>query len=423
MSCQICTDKFNNTRKQVKCSCDYECCVSCTKTYILSKSQNAHCMNCNVAWNREFLVNNLGHTFIAKEYQAFRANILYERELNLLPEAQVFIEDEKRQIATREEIKTLTTRVTMLKRQKATREDIKTLTTRVTMLKRELFIMLHTNDATPTERKEFIRRCPNNECNGFLTKNLHCSLCGIDACGVCREIKIADTEHVCNEDVVKTVQLLQKDTKECPSCATLIFKISGCSQMFCMSCHKVFDWNTMKIDTGVVHNPHYFEWARQTGVNPRAVNVECVPHITHYSINTFDTKLYSINLESHVITKYRELLRKIIHIREVDMPVYRRGIHENIDLRVKFLKKEIDTEHFKTQLRIREKRKEKNTEIYNILDLYTRCVSDWVYVVNNIDVTILVFGKFKQDLETLTTYTQSHLLRISKVFKCKEYTL
>jgi hypothetical protein len=381
-------------------------------------------MNCNVAWNKEFLVNNLGHTFIAKEYQAFRANILYERELILLPEAQQIIDDEKKQMVIREEIKTLTTRVKMLKRQKATREEIKTLTTRANMLKQELFNMLHPNATpTPIARKEFIRQCPNNECNGFLSKDLHCSLCGIDACGVCREIKIADTEHVCNEDVVKTVQLLKKDTKECPSCATLIFKISGCSQMFCMSCHKVFDWNTMKIDTGVIHNPHYFEWARQNGIEPRAVNVGCIPHITNHSVYIFGYKLYNINLEEHVIAKYRELLRKIIHIREVDMPAYRRGVYENQDLRVKFLKKEIDIDQFKTQLRVREKRQEKNTEIYNILDMYTSCVSDWVYVLNNIDVTILVFDKFKKDLETLTTYTQSHLLRISKVFKCKEYTL
>ena len=404
MSCQVCTDKFNKIRKQVKCSCDYECCVSCAKTYILSKSQNAHCMNCNVAWNKEFLVNNLGHTFIVKEYQPFRANVLYERELSLLPEAHAFIDNEKRQMVIREEIRTLTARINMLKRE---------------------FEALNngTTDTAPVARKEFIRQCPNTDCNGFLSKDLHCSLCGVDACGTCREIKIADTEHVCNEDVVKTIQLLQKDTKECPSCASLIFKISGCSQMFCTSCHKVFDWNTLKIETGVVHNPHYFEWVRQNGVDPRTLNVGCNRHITNYSVNTFLHRLRFINVGNNEIAKYMNILQRTIHIREVDMRTYQRDIRNNIELRVKFLKKEIDIVHFKTQLRVREKRQEKNTEMYNILDMHTTCVSDLANTFINIDKNLIDFLKLKTEIKQLTTYTQGHLLRISKVFKCKEYIL
>ena len=404
MSCQVCTDKFNKIRKQVKCSCDYECCTSCAKTYILSKSQNAHCMNCNVAWNKEFLVNNLGHTFIVKEYQPFRANVLYERELSLLPEAHAFIDNEKRQMVIREEIRTLTARINMLKRE---------------------FEALNngTTDTAPVARKEFIRQCPNTDCNGFLSKDLHCSLCGVDACGTCREIKIADTEHVCNEDVVKTIQLLQKDTKECPSCASLIFKISGCSQMFCTSCHKVFDWNTLKIETGVVHNPHYFEWVRQNGVDPRTLNVGCNRHITNYSVNTFLHRLRFINVGNNEIAKYMNIFQRTIHIREVDMRTYQRDIRNNIELRVKFLKKEIDIAHFKTQLRVREKRQEKNTEMYNILDMHTTCVSDLANTFINIDKNLIDFLKLKTEIKQLTTYTQGHLLRISKVFKCKEYIL
>ena len=404
MSCQVCTDKFNKIRKQVKCSCDYECCTSCAKTYILSKSQNAHCMNCNVAWNKEFLVNNLGHTFIVKEYQPFRANVLYERELSLLPEAHAFIDNEKRQMVIREEIRTLTARINMLKRE---------------------FEALNngTTDTAPVARKEFIRQCPNTDCNGFLSKDLHCSLCGVDACGTCREIKIADTEHVCNEDVVKTIQLLQKDTKECPSCASLIFKISGCSQMFCTSCHKVFDWNTLKIETGVVHNPHYFEWVRQNGVDPRTLNAGCNRYITNYSVNTFLHRLRFINVGNNEIAKYMNIFQRTIHIREVDMRTYQRDIRNNIELRVKFLKKEIDIDHFKTQLRVREKRQEKNTEMYNILDMHTTCVSDLANTFINTDKNLTDFLKLKTEIKQLTTYTQGHLLRISKVFKCKEYIL
>lgn len=404
MSCQVCTDEFNKVNKQVKCSCDYECCVGCAETYMLSKTQNAHCMNCKVAWNKEFLVNNFGHSFIVKKYQPLREKILYERELCLLPEAQAFIDNEKRQ--------------------KAIREEIDNLTARINILKRELRVI--GNEDTPIIQKEFIRQCPNTECNGFLSEELHCSLCGIDACGKCREIKVTDPEHVCNEDVVKTVALLKKDTKECPSCAALIFRISGCSQMFCTSCHKVFDWNTLKLfDTGVVHNPHYFEWVRRNGRAPDDIpEGGCNRYLTHHAIYLFSRQLTSLTslLPQSIRNEnimYSHILERTLHIREVDMRRNRRDIRDNLNLRVKFLQKEINVDKFKTRLRINEKHQEKCTELYNVLDMYTTCVSDLV----NVFLEQKDFSHFKNELEQLRVYTKEQLLKISQVFKCKLYEL
>ena len=441
MSCQVCTDKFNKIRKQVKCSCDYECCVSCAKTYMLSKSQNAHCMNCKVAWNKEFIVNNLGHTFIVKEYQPFRANVLYERELSLLPEAQTFIENEKRQNDIREEIQRLQVRYTFLvdegktiyerelllleargargpvvneKLKKEIPEELRRITRRINILTQEL-----NTDTTTVARNTFIRQCPSTDCNGFLSTNLNCSLCGIDACNTCREIKLSNTKHVCNEDIVKSIQLLENDTKECPSCTSLIFRVSGCLHMFCTSCHKSFNWNTLEIENEGGHNPHFEEWVRQNGGNVRS----CSRHLTRYSVYGFSNLLEHINVRRVEIDKYMGLLKRMLRIREVTMNTYRTHIRSNLDLRVKFLKKEIDIVQFKTQLRLRDKRQEKYTEMYNILDMYTTCASDLVNILCKPNLNITDFENFKTEIHQLTTYAQNNLLRISKVFKCKEYTL
>ena len=48
-----------------------------------------------------------------------------------------------------------------------------------------------------------------------------------------------------------------KDSKPCPNCYIPIFKLSGCNQMFCTNCHVVFDWISLKIDKGPVHNQHF----------------------------------------------------------------------------------------------------------------------------------------------------------------------
>jgi hypothetical protein len=83
-----------------------------------------------------------------------------------------------------------------------------------------------------------------------------------------------------------------KDTKKCPKCNYGITKIDGCDVMFCTNCKTSFNWQTLKILTKNLHNPHYIEYLRQ---NPNAnrdrinLNLHCVinPEITDFDTNRF----------------------------------------------------------------------------------------------------------------------------------------
>ena len=48
------------------------------------------------------------------------------------------------------------------------------------------------------------------------------------------------------------------------------------NMMFYVECHTAFDWKTGKISTGVIHNPHYFEWRSKGGIIDREIgDIRC----------------------------------------------------------------------------------------------------------------------------------------------------
>jgi len=119
------------------------------------------------------------------------------------------------------------------------------------------------------ERREFIMKCPDGDCRGFLSTAYKCGTCAKWACPSCLVVlgEKKDVEHTCDQNLVESTKLIRSETRPCPKCAAPIFKIDGCDQMFCVveKCGTAFSWNTGHIVSGVIHNPHYYEWLRRTG--------------------------------------------------------------------------------------------------------------------------------------------------------------
>ena len=84
-------------------------------------------------------------------------------------------------------------------------------------------------DIKEKEKKVFMRACPKSDCNGFLSSQWKCAVCKVNVCSECHEIK--EEGHVCDENILASAKALKKDSKPCPGCSALIFKISGCDQM------------------------------------------------------------------------------------------------------------------------------------------------------------------------------------------------
>lgn len=214
MSCNICAETFNKSKRTIiKCYCGFECCKECSKTYLLSIKEDACCMSCKMQWDRKFIYENFDNMFITKEYKKHREEILFERELGMLQATQPHVEKEMKIEKINETISKLAEEYT---------KKLRGLQDELTTIK---------ESETVTKRK-FIRKCPNNDCQGFLSTSLKCNLCECFTCGECREIVGFCTEerqqHTCNKEILESVKLLEKDSKACPNCSCLIFKIEGC---------------------------------------------------------------------------------------------------------------------------------------------------------------------------------------------------
>ena len=309
-TCDICCEAFNrSTHESVSCmygECDFRACKTCMRQYLLGTKGEPHCMSCKKVWTKNFIVMKLNRSFADKTYTKHYTEILTEREISRLPDTMEAAEAAKRLITTAEEetekaiiIEEKIKKITAIDHVPKSEQDrIRRMfpkwndneviefhirdKQRESKLHRTLAHRHRQNSLRPqniqddkvVEKRKFIMPCPGQGCRGFLSSQYKCELCSTHTCPKCFEIIGTDKNaaHTCNEDNVKSAEMIKKETKPCPSCGTRISKISGCDQMWCVGCHQAFSWKTGKIETGTIHNPHFYEHKRNTnnGMIPRA---------------------------------------------------------------------------------------------------------------------------------------------------------
>lgn len=437
--CVICAEDQKGVRNpNVSCpSCQFSACRKCCQRYILDQ-RVSKCMNnsCGREWERKFLVDTFPKIFISGEWKKMREQVLFDREKALLPATQGIV----------------ARRITQDERKKDIR-DVDLLIRELYERRRNLELQyrvafLGGTGETTQERRQFIRACPADDCRGFLSTQWKCGTCSKFTCPDCHELKPGgDTVHVCNPDNVATAALLDKDTKPCPKCATGIFKIEGCDQMWCTQCHTAFSWKSGFIETNV-HNPHFYEWQRRmnNGVAPRVEgDVPCanreINHLTPGNITRMiKQKLnYSTADEiAHFALLNRRIYRiceSIHHLVMVQLDVYRLVGHQaenNLELRVDYLRQRITDEEFKIRVQRANKLHEKKREMWGVLNLFVTTVSDIIYRVEmfaqglpavQTDVTKLQveerIGIMLDEVDVIKEYSNECLISIAATYGCK----
>ena len=254
-------------------------------------------------------------------------------------------------------------------------------------------------DEEKKEKRVFTMPCPANECNGMLSTQYKCGICELFACPKCHEIIGEDksVEHTCDPNNVASAEAIKKETKQCPGCPNRIFRIEGCSQMWCTGCHTAFDWNSGRVvKSERLHNPHWIEYQRNknNGQAPRAPgDVPCGGLITRYQLDGRINRKISQGIlrllyrmtksySTHDISNYINannvgLCLKSIHtvideITRNSIRVIREELqHEqNFDLaRCKYIVKEITKEQLSTNIHTMINKREKNTRLLHVYEL------------------------------------------------------
>ncbi len=381
LECDICCEPFNNSsRKCIDCehvSCGYKICSGCIRAYLLTSTNEPHCMECKQPWTAKFMLQ-LTKKWMTETYKPHREKLLCDVELSKIPETMAAAE-----------------RYKAIEKEKALRQDIrekiKPLQHEIEQLKNEM-VQSETRQyafirggggAQPAEKKVFFMSCPADHCNGMLSTQYKCGICEMFTCPACHEIIGAHKtdEHTCDPNDVASAEAIKKETKQCPGCHNRIYRIEGCSQMWCTGCHTAFDWNTgRKVVSGQLHNPHWVEYQRSLNPGGQALrapgDVPCGGLVGMRDVMFMTAKKLPHDAQGKetllaLIIKGR-LYRLVADITTNEIRTLRaecQAIRDFEQLRIRYIIGEKTKEEMATHIYRCDRKAQKNTELLHIYEL------------------------------------------------------
>lgn len=392
------------------------------------------CFNpkCKSRFTQEFIRDMLGKDFYTNEFRPVYENQLFEIEKRHFPSAL-------REIELRRERSSLNEKINEAKKARASHEErveslyklcarnriagksnvdndeeiiriqilIENLSQRIEEWRAQV------QQISPEARK-YIRQCPVRECRGMLDEYYMCSMCLSHICERCH-VPTMDG-HSCKREDLDSVLAL-KDAKPCPCCSRMIFREDGCDQMWCTMCKTPFSWDKGTIETGRIHNPHYYEWLRTTHHEEQQVLCGGIPSAT--SLRTV------ASLPSMFIRNVHRFALSCESGAEIPLSPF-----DLIETRIKFLTKKISEKKFKEHIVMRYCEREKLLSEMQCIATFALLFGDimrtWMEKTKNLEPSVhnvkwcQAEDEFVNEIIQLIRFTNTNLLHTAEIFATRE---
>jgi hypothetical protein len=290
-------------------------------------------------------MNNLSHEWIKDQFLPYWIDWKFEQEIYRLPDDQYYA-------SIIISLRQIDYELDLLPRQ----EDLQKLykdhvqfgveTIRIQKKRNELAKKrqhFHNMISNPPTNMIVYGYCPRSECHGsIMFPHYKCGLCQQEICSLCGQSQ--NHPHQCDENIRLNFETVLRETKKCPTCTVPIFRIHGCSHMWCTQCHVGFDWDSGDV-LFTIENYTEFE------NNHIQVHVNDLPSYENYGkfLNRY------ANMDKNLYMSAYTLLQTILALLKHYNPSPAHVIYR--DLRIQYLTGEIDRTQFHTILGRREKKR------------------------------------------------------------------
>ena len=397
-------------------------------------------MHCQVAFKFEHICNDFPKSFWQKDYKKHRAGTLFDLERSQCVATIPFVKTATDHDEIRDDLTLVRDEIKRLRRALA----------QTLQRERDLSDRLRNNDRSSLAKQvspnsEHHTPCNTVDCRGFVTKiDSQCACCKNRTCHNCQrtisprvdddEQKCAETDsdadiigaadlysnHECHPDDVATVQELRRNSKQCPECRVNISKVDGCDQMFCVSCHTAFSWNTGLRMTGPIHNPHYFEVRAQLGacvhLPVRGGCDDVLPDFRMFRNAMFVAMPLGsavrsapdhVTLASELTLRYAIELNEVILHQLIENGGREYSFHTNLKSRVAWMRKKTTDDEFRLLLYRSDKKCRLHGELHALFQMYVNVVGMLFH-----NMMVQKSTKSYPDIIMLKRYTREQLLAI-----------